>query len=280
MNRLKSIFQYEGKTNKTVILQHSLINGFVVSAFLVIFKPFGINHNSWQVNLYLIGFGIITFLFTFLSEYFVVPIINRYTGKSSFWITVLCNILFIAIANIVYVWYMSSGGKGPIQEYFNVFLYTLAVALFPLLVLIVFQKNRALKEKRDKLEELKKKYTDLNKSKYIKLQGLAKIENLNVPAYNILYLKSEDNYTSIHLTDNEYVLFRGSLKHFELQLKDTPILRCHRSYIVNTNHILQITKKKRKYEIKLIGYRLTLPVSIERSKIILNTFNANSPQNL
>ncbi len=268
------------KINKMAILQHSLINGAVVGAFLVIFKPFGINHNSWQVNLFLIGFGIITFLVTFLSEYFVVPILNRYTSKSSLWTLVVCNTLFIALANILYVWYVTSGGEAPIQEYLNVFLYTLAVAFIPLSILIIFQKNRVLKEKKHTLEEFKKNYSDLDSSKYIKLQGLARIENLNVPTEKVLYLKSEDNYTSIYLTDNEHIMFRGSLKHFELQLKASPILRCHRSYIVNTRHISQIIKKKRRYEIKLNDFGLTLPVSKEMSKIILNALHANSSQNL
>lgn len=274
LNKLKSI------SNKRAILQHSLINGSVVSAFLVIFKPFGINHNSWQVNLYLIGFGFITFLFTFLSEYFVVPIINRYTGKPSFWTMVLCNTLFIAMANILYVWYMTSGGASPIQEYLNILLYTLAVALIPFSVLIIFQKNSALKEKKYKLEELKQKYGDLNHSKYIKLRGLAKIENLNIPIDKVLYLKSEDNYTSIHLTDHKHIMFRGSLNHFELQFKDTPILRCHRSYMVNTGHGSQIIKKNRRYEIKMNDFELTLPVSKEMSKIVLQALHANSSQNL
>lgn len=56
---------------------------------------------------------------------------------------------------------------------------------------------------------------------------------------NLLYLQSEDNYTSIHFLQNgtyNKKLLRGSLSHFEKQVR-TPIVRIHRSYLINLEKV-------------------------------------------
>lgn len=58
---------------------------------------------------------------------------------------------------------------------------------------------------------------------------------------DIVYLKAEDKYVSIHLKNGESKLSERSLKTLEEQLPDR-FIRIHRSYIINRNFILEVQK--------------------------------------
>lgn len=63
---------------------------------------------------------------------------------------------------------------------------------------------------------------------------------LTLDASTIYYIESQDNYVNIcYLVDDklESYLLRCRTKDIEELIKDTPLLRCHRSYIVNPDHI-------------------------------------------
>lgn len=60
---------------------------------------------------------------------------------------------------------------------------------------------------------------------------------------DILYLKGERAYASIYLTDGSSVLASRNLKYFEQLLTDSSkFFRCHRSFIVNVDHITEYVK--------------------------------------
>ncbi len=57
---------------------------------------------------------------------------------------------------------------------------------------------------------------------------------------NIIFIQSADNYIEINYIENNNVskfLIRNSIKKIEINLNNTPIIRCHRSYLINTNKI-------------------------------------------
>jgi two-component system, LytTR family, response regulator len=56
--------------------------------------------------------------------------------------------------------------------------------------------------------------------------------------YNeILYLKSESNYTYIFFSDGRKILLSKTLKHLIACLPDSIFLRTHQSYVVNKTYV-------------------------------------------
>ena len=65
---------------------------------------------------------------------------------------------------------------------------------------------------------------------------------------NLLYVDSADNYATIHYLNKSKVshfLIRNSLKWMEKNLTSrSPLVRCHRSYIVNLDKVKVFRKTK------------------------------------
>jgi tryptophan-rich sensory protein len=71
---------------------------------------------------------------------------------------------------------------------------------------------------------------------------------ISIALENLLYIESADNYTTIYYLNKSRqsrFLLRNSLKWMEENLtKDTPLVRCHRSYIVNMEKVKILKKEK------------------------------------
>jgi len=71
---------------------------------------------------------------------------------------------------------------------------------------------------------------------------------ISIVLENLLYVDSADNYATIHYLNKSklsHFLIRNSLKWIEENLtKETPLVRCHRSYIVNLDKVKVLRKTK------------------------------------
>ena len=80
------------------------------------------------------------------------------------------------------------------------------------------------------------------------------VERISLQAENILYLQSNDNYVAIFYIENEKVeqyLLRNSIKKLESLLAPFSIIRCHRSFMVNTSNIISKKKKGNSFIVKI-----------------------------
>lgn len=60
---------------------------------------------------------------------------------------------------------------------------------------------------------------------------------------NILYIEAADNYVNIKYVNNDKIsdfILRNKLKNVEEDMANTPLKRCHRSYMINLVHVLSI----------------------------------------
>lgn len=87
----------------------------------------------------------------------------------------------------------------------------------------------------------------------------------SIKQQDILFLKGADNYVTIYYNDQqklEHLMLRSTLKQLEEELKEYNIIRCHRSFMVNIDHIKLIEKQKDGLTIRLDHAKLTeVPVS-------------------
>lgn len=70
---------------------------------------------------------------------------------------------------------------------------------------------------------------------------------ISIMTDNLLYIESADNYATIHYLNKSklsHYLLRNSLKRMEEHLADTPLERCHRSFMVNMDRVKILKKVK------------------------------------
>lgn len=94
--------------------------------------------------------------------------------------------------------------------------------------------------------------------------GQKKNEFLQLKTSEIYYVTSADNYVEIvhilHSRMNKKLL-RGTLKKVENQLHNSPVVRCHRSYLVNLHKVRSITGNAQGHSIHLRDINVTIPIS-------------------
>ena len=65
-------------------------------------------------------------------------------------------------------------------------------------------------------------------------------EHIRVNQQDILYIKSDADYTEVYLSDKK-LLTSEPLRHWETELQDEHYYRIHKSYIINTHKIEKVT---------------------------------------
>lgn len=67
-----------------------------------------------------------------------------------------------------------------------------------------------------------------------------------VKVSNILFCQADINYSTIHLIDGTSFTIVSTLKNLEETLPETSFFRCHKSFLVNINHIKTYDKSRDK----------------------------------
>ncbi|MBR4155142.1 MAG: LytTR family transcriptional regulator [Bacteroidales bacterium] len=92
----------------------------------------------------------------------------------------------------------------------------------------------------------------------------------------IIYIESSDNYSSIKYINNEKLydfMLRCTLKKLSEDLKDTPIQRCHRSFMINFEHVASLRRENTEIciEFDVKGIK-EIPVSKSYNEKIMESF--------
>lgn len=90
--------------------------------------------------------------------------------------------------------------------------------------------------------------------------------------HEIVYCQSNDNYTTLMLRNGEKVVASKTIRHFEDILSPLGFIRPHQSYVVNTKHVEQYSKKDGGYLVMSNG--APIPVSRNRKEEVLMMFKA------
>jgi two-component system LytT family response regulator len=115
------------------------------------------------------------------------------------------------------------------------------------------QKENSLGEEVKKIIE---KFTSNSQPKRLALPVVGK--TIFVDMEDIIYCKSDGNYTEIHLINDQKEMLSKKLKHVEAQT-DSSFFRTHNSYLVNINYVKEFVKNEGLYLVLKNGQ--TIPVS-------------------
>ncbi len=124
---------------------------------------------------------------------------------------------------------------------------TVWMLLIPYTIALLFLDNQHIKSK---LKEMGTKGADNN---IVHLKDEKGEIRLSINIENILYAESADNYVTVKYINNDKIvdfLLRTNLKKLSDDLRDTPIQRCHRSFMINLLHVTSLKKDQTEFVIQ------------------------------
>ncbi len=223
--------------------------------FINIFQPFG--SRNWYPNVSEFNYFFFSSLIILTGMLVVVIsrlIMGLYTRKHQIYylqytVWVFAEILAMSIFYAIFSKFLPEGGTA--KDFMILFqksvINTGLVLLLPYSISFLYfswkENNRLLKERiitTTVSENPKKGLIGFPDEK-----GELKI---SIMLENLIFIDSADNYATIHYINKEKIakfLIRNSLKWMEENLsKETPLVRCHRSYIVNLDKVKVLRKTK------------------------------------
>ncbi len=123
----------------------------------------------------------------------------------------------------------------------------------------------------DFIELVKKSFIPEKKDRIVQIKTDTK-EELTINLNQLLYIEAQENYSKVVWIDDEKIiekLLRVTLKNIENQIVDSCIVRCHRSYIINTKVNFTILGNSNGYRLKSNLFRDTIPISRSLGKEIV-----------
>ena len=124
---------------------------------------------------------------------------------------------------------------------------TVWMLLIPYTISLLFLGNQHLKSK---IEELGERNTDNN---IIHLKDEKGEIRLSINVENILYAEAADNYVIVKYINHDRIVdffLRTNLKKLSDDLRETPIQRCHRSFMINLLHVTSLKKDQTEFTIQ------------------------------
>lgn len=233
--------------------------GIFVTFFLFFLQPFGMNRYPGNPFWICVVFGMITIIAATAYEFFCTYILKLKkdipTWTLGKWILFTIGLVgTIAISNYLFLYFMGWVATG-LDDFVQIFISTLFIGIFPVVLsglMIQIKANKRHQIQANDMQEVLPIAPPT--SEIITLTAQSNQPALTLPIHQLFYLEAMQNYVSIHyLKDHqiEKVLFRHTISAMEKQLQNTSIIRCHRSYLVNTNLIEKVAGNAQ-------GLRLTL----------------------
>lgn len=269
MNKIRKYIQTDIDINSTnrrfYLVAFSVFTAFI---FLNFFEPFGLYYDSsiTQEDVFIELFIAMALAFVvLLLSQFVVRVLfklNKFTILSLF-LWFLLEAVFVASVWFVFE-VLDRNFKGNLL---NVWFENLvAYILIMILPYFLYVSYIHIKDVIKNLEN--GKIADNSVGKLIQditLRDESGTVKLVLKPGNLLFIQSSDNYVEINFLENgvlSKLLIRNSIKKLEPTFTNSSIIRCHRSYIVNTNNIELAKKTSSGFNLNLNQVpEITIPVS-------------------
>lgn len=261
MNILKNLsrpFPEEGNFKKQ--LRSFAGVAFFIFAVLYFMRPFGLTGGGKSLLLVTLGFGLVSFvvpLLYYVLFAYVLKIKRNVPGWTlGKWILYMLGLLLcISFGNFSYVLWLYPGYTAfDWHTFLNMAYATVSLGLIPVFFTGFVIQRRAERLNTEAATAIQKRKPPLPEEQAITLVSYNEKQTLTAKESEILWLESRQNYVTVfHLKDDAITetTLRNTLKSMGEQLPPAVFLRCHQSFIVNTDLI-------EKAEGNAQGLRLTL----------------------
>jgi hypothetical protein len=244
-----------------------------ILAFLLIFQPIEISSFSKKEIFYLVtGLAASTFLILTLNLIVLPSLFPNFFNSNKWNIKkeIVWNIwILLAISSSNMLFY--SKLFGIIDIHFSDVGRIILLGFLPVAVLIIINQDRLLRSNLKSAQLLNKRLLEKKEEneKLIHFESEYKNDEITLKPSSLFLIKSADNYIELYY-EREGLLkkhtVRSSLKNIEIILCDFDyFFRCHRSYIININHIKEIQGNSQGY--KLYFENLDFPAQVSQKYI-------------
>ena len=239
-----------------------------VLIFLYLFQPLDVSSMDNKQKIYVvIGLGVITFLSLSLNLLIMPSLFPKIFLKKVWNIKkeIIWNIWILSTISVGYFLYYKALGIFNID--FNMLIGLILIAVIPITGLITVNQNRILRSYLKVAEDINKKLKE-NKSineRLVHFKSDYAKDNLSIRVSLLLLIRAANNYIEVFWKEGEKYknqMIRTSLSKAEDLLKEHKfIFKCHRSYMVNINHIDKVDGNIQGYKIFFENLDFSIPVS-------------------
>ncbi|MFC0877575.1 LytTR family DNA-binding domain-containing protein [Saccharicrinis sp. FJH2] len=249
--------------------------GFVIFLMLMLFSPFGFhNIKSFSEKIIIaLGYGFIAFLVWFLG---LISIKLLKSNKGKLWQILIALLIIQFFSGVFNMIYNNIVFKNP--SYFEFFLQfqfvVCMMGIIPSAYLILFiETNYYLKIVTGNSEKLK----DVNK--LITFHDQNPEKSLMVKSNDIIYIQSQDNYIKVEWKNSEdkviTSMIRATLNSAISALSGyDSIIQCHRSYLINLNHVENVKGNALSKRCILLYSESTIPIARPKIQLVLDRLNS------
>jgi hypothetical protein len=273
--------------NKSNNVKMILLTALFALLFINLFQPFG--SRDWYPDLSDIKYFAYSSLIILTGMLVVVisrTVLISYSKKHDIlkWhyaIFIFCEIIAMSIFYTLFsVLLPKDGLSRETSEIFKQSLFNTALVL--LLPYTISWLYLSWKEKSSILADIEQGKSNIKQPKSLIAFHDEKGDlKISVMLENLLYVESADNYATIYYinkSNRSHYMIRNSLKWIEENLtEDTPLIRCHRSYIVNLDRVKILKKEKSGIVLELDAEATpNIPVSKTYYDSFMNKFSRYS----
>lgn len=234
--------------------------GLFVTFFLYFLRPFGLHDYPKNPIWICLRFGVLTILAGIVYDLFGTYVLNlKKDGPSwTLWkwiINAIGIVLFISICNYLFMTFLMGWGFFNWYRFTNMLFSTFIVGIFPIIFSGMIVQMNAYKRNQKQATNLQATLaTPEESTQIITVTSQNNSQSLTIPITDLLYIEAMQNYVAIGSIQEgkfEKALFRNTITQMEVQLANTSLFRCHRSFLVNIHLIENVAGNAQ-------GLRLTL----------------------
>lgn len=255
-------------------LKTSLILGLSSFLFLYIFRPFSISSLEEKIIFeYTFGISFVSFLGAFCIL-IVPPLVFKDFFHEEKW-TVGKNLLLIFLGLLfigTFLWFFANTYRAKNNSesinYLVFLTYTYISGAIPISFMI-FINEKNVRLRREKKAEFISEINVLKPKQLFNKNIIIYADNqkefLNISIDNLVYVTSQGNYASFFTLKNNYLkeqILRVTLSKVSDELSQySNMIRCHKSFIINTKFIKKISGNARGYLLHVDCIPFQIPVS-------------------
>ena len=240
-----------------------LASSFFVAAtaylFIIVFQPFGAyTYVHEYKNLMMLPYAVFAFIVYVAANFIIMERKGRWSLKKEL-LKNACVLLACSVPNYVYNIYFINHVSFSITHFFSMIFYTTAVAS-PITLSYMLGRYLYLGTQWDIPQQEHKGAP----GRLLTITPDAGADALSLREEDFLFAESDGNYTTIHYLDGNFPgrqLLRLSLKNLETQVGAGTIMRCHRSYMVNTQRVSKMKGNAQGYKLFVENGTDFVPVS-------------------
>lgn len=262
--------------SKRNTIHQILFTALVAFIFINVYRPFGADQwydVSWWMFVFASGLLVLAGM--------LVVILSRLL---MFWIKRSNSITILGYVLMVLAEILLMGGLYALLERITLggvrsftILYFVSIQNAALILLIPYTVSLlyiSWREKKVSLDDLLKQLR--SKPQFIAFKDENSVLRFTIKAEDLIYLSASDNYVEIHYKSgvrHKKHLLRNTLKRMEDQFHELPLLRCHRSYMVNLDQVKMFKREKGQISLWMDDEgELTIPVSRSYAKSVTEIF--------